>query len=131
MLRSASDFGIPRQDWDEAKEQARAAMIARAKFRGQITYSDLVTKVSAVRFDAHDTRLFHMLGEISIEESDAGRGMLSAVVVHKHGDMEPGAGFFVLANHLGHDAKDHTRFWVDEAKNVYAFWTGARRTISN
>lgn len=106
-------------------------MIGRAKVRGQITYSDLVTKISAVRFDAFDTRLFHLLGEVSVEEHEAGRGMLSAVVVHKHGDMEPGAGFFVLAQHLGFDAKDQTRFWIEQAKEVYAFWTGARRKISN
>ena len=45
-----------------------------------IPYSDLVTKIFAVNFRAHDTRLFHLLGEISVEENELGRGMLSVVV---------------------------------------------------
>ena len=35
-----------------------------------------------------------MLGEISSAEDAAGRGMLTVVVVHKAGDMQPGPGFF-------------------------------------
>lgn len=31
-----------------------------------------------------------------MEEDDAGRGMQSVVVVHKHGDSPPGPGFFGL-----------------------------------
>ena len=42
-----------------------------------------------------------MLDEVSTEEFDGGRGMLSVVVVHKYGDMEPGPGFFKLAESLG------------------------------
>jgi len=126
MLRSASDFGISAQDWDTAKEQARTAMIERAKVRGMIPYSDLVAKIAAVKFLAHDTRLFHLLGQISVEENDAGRGMLSVVVVHKHGDMQPGPGFFVLGQHLGYDTKDLLRFWVEQLKKVHAIWSTAR-----
>jgi hypothetical protein len=131
MLRTASDFGISKPIWDAAKEQARSAMIERARVQGQITYSDLAVKIRAVKFGPHDPRLFHLLGEISVEENEAGHGMLCAVVVHKHGDMGPGAGFFLLAEHLGYDAKDHTKFWIEEAKKVYAFWTDARRKNSN
>ena len=90
MLRTAPDFGISAQDWNAAKEQARAVMIARARLRGMIPYSDLVQQISAVTFAARDTRLFHLLGEISVEENKAGRGMVSVVVVHTHGDMQPG-----------------------------------------
>ncbi len=49
--------------------------------------------------------------------------MLSVVVVHKHGDMEPGPGFFELAKHLGRDTKDLLRFWIDELKKVHAYWS--------
>jgi len=105
MLRSATDFGISVQDWNAAKEEAKAAMIERAKLRGSIPYSDLVAKINAVRFQAHDTRLFHMLGEISVEQEKAGRGMLSVVVVHKGGDMQPGPGFFLLGQHRLRDER--------------------------
>lgn len=127
MLRSASDFGISSQDWNAAKDQARIAMIERAKVRGTIPYSDLVRKISAVRFRPHDTRLFHLLGEISVEENEFGRGMLSVVVVHKHGDMQPGPGFFLLGQHLGYNTGDLLRFWVEQLKKVHAVWSIRRR----
>ena len=38
----------------------------------------------------------------------AGRGMLSVIVVHKVGDMQPGPGFFQLAKKLGRDTSDKT-----------------------
>jgi molybdopterin synthase catalytic subunit len=126
MLRSASDFGISVQNWNAAKEQAREAMIERAKVRGMIPYSELVAKIKAVKFLAHDTRLFHLLGQISVEENDSGRGMLSVVVVHKYGDMQPGPGFFVLAQHLGHDTKDLLKFWVEQLKKIHALWSIAK-----
>jgi hypothetical protein len=122
MLRTASDFKIPQQSWDEAKSQAVAAMIERAKVRGTIPYSDLVQKISAVEFQPHDTRLFHLLGRISVDEDAAGRGMLSVVVVHKRGDMEPGPGFFVLGEHLGYDTRDLLRFWIEQLKRVHAIY---------
>jgi hypothetical protein len=122
MLRSASDFKIPQQDWDAAKSEALAAMMERAKLRGCIAYAVLVAKISAVRFEPFDTRLFHLLGEISVEENAAGRGMLSAVVVHKHGDMQPGPGFFELAKHLGRDTKDLLTIWIEELNKVHAYW---------
>jgi hypothetical protein len=129
MLRSASDFGISAQIWNAAKEEAKAAMIERAKVGGTISYSDLVREISAVRFIARDTLLFHLLGEISMEENAAGRGMLSVVVVHKHGDMRPGPGFFVLGQVLGHDTKDLEKFWIDQLKKVHRFWSS--RSVAN
>ena len=129
MLRSASDFGISQQDWDAAKQQAITAMADRAKLRGMIPYSDLVRMIDTVQFEAHDTRLFHLLGEISVEEDAAGRGMLSVVVVHKNGDMQPGPGFFVLGQHLGHDTNDLLKFWVSELNKVHAHWYRARTKL--
>jgi hypothetical protein len=123
MLRSTSDFGISQQDWDAAKAQARTAMIKKAKQRGMIAYSELVAKISAVKFDAFDTRLFHLLGEISTEEDAEGRGMLSAIVVHKLGDQEPGDGFYELAKSLGRDTHDKLRFWVQEMHRIHAVWS--------
>jgi hypothetical protein len=123
VLKTASDFGISAQEWNTAKEEARAAMIERAKVRGMIPYSDLVTKIHSVKFLAHDTRLFHLLGEISVEENSSGRGLLSVVVVHKNGDMQPGPGFFLLGQHLGYDTKDLLRFWVEQLRKVHAVWS--------
>ena len=37
-----------------------------------IAYSDLVKRIKSIRIEAHDPRLFHMLGEISSEEARRG-----------------------------------------------------------
>jgi len=103
MLWPHTDFGIPSTIWSAAKEQARAAMIRRARSRDIISYSDLAREIGAYAFGPNDEASFHLLGETSSEEDAAGRGMLTAVVVHKTGDMQPGSGFFKLARHLGRD----------------------------
>ena len=118
-----NSFGIADVDWDRAKAEIREVLIKRAKVRGMIPYSELVTKVQAVAFHAYDQRLFRILGELSVEEATAGRGMLSAIVVHKVGDMEPGPGFFKLGAELGRDTSDQTKCWVDEIKLLYSTWS--------
>jgi molybdopterin synthase catalytic subunit len=118
-----ASHGFSQTEWVAAKREARDLMIARAKLRGMIAYSDLVEKISAVHLEAHDQRLFHLLGEISSEEDAAGRGMLSVIVVHKVGDMQPGPGFFELAKQLGRDTSDILKCWVAELKRVYAYWS--------
>jgi hypothetical protein len=123
MLLTGADFGISQQVWNVAKAQARDSMIERAKLRGTIPYSDLVAEINAVKLQAFDKRLFHLLGEVSSEEDKAGRGMLSVVVVHKLGDMEPGPGFYELAKLLGRNTSDKLKFWVDELHKVHAIWS--------
>jgi hypothetical protein len=49
--------------------------------------------------------------------------MLSVIVVHKVGDMQPGRGFFELATQLGRDTSDVVVCWVNELKKVYAHWS--------
>lgn len=131
MLRQGFVQGFPKCDWDAAKEEAKAIMIGRAKVRGMIPYSDLARQIKSLRLEAHDTRLFHMLGEISSEEDAAGRGMLSVIVVHKDGDMQPGPGFFELANTLSRDTSDILECWVNELHRVHAVWSKIPPTIGD
>ncbi len=116
-------FGHSIEAWNDAKHEAINAMVGRARLRGMIPYSDLVAEVKAIKFHPHDTGFHHLLGEISVEESAAGRGMLSVIVVHKHGDMQPGPGFFELAKSLGHKTNDVLAFWVSELKAVHGYWS--------
>jgi hypothetical protein len=123
MLQPGLVHGFESADWDAAKEEARELMVGRAKLRGMITYSDLVKGIKRITLEPHDPRLFHMLGEISSEEDAAGRGMLTVVVVHKLGDMQPGPGFFELARHLHRDTANLLKCWVDELHKVHAWWS--------
>jgi hypothetical protein len=115
-------FGFSEVAWQSAKTEAKAALVARAKVRGMLPYSELVRSIHSIALEPHDVRLFHMLGQLSTEEAEAGRGMITALVVHKTGDMQPGPGFFELAERLGHDASDILAFWIGQVKKVHAYW---------
>lgn len=110
-------------DWKLAKQEVKNLLAKRAKLRGMMTYSELAEKITSIQFEAHDQRLFKLLGEVSSDEDAEGRGMLSVIVVHKHGDMQPGTGFFELAKKLGRDTSDIVGCWIKELKKVHAYWS--------
>ena len=118
--------GIAQSDWDAAKREGHAAMVAAVRSpAGAITYGELATRITAIPFEA-DSHNFHgLLGEISQEENALGRGMLSVVVVHRSGEKrgQPGDGFFKLAQELGRDTHDRLRFWAAELEHVRRAWT--------
>lgn len=119
-----SNFGFTPQEWLALKNEAKEILIACAKRpNGTISYSDLASKLTVARLEARDQRLFHLLGEISEEENAAGRGMLSVIVVHKSGDMQPGPGFFELAKKLGRNTTDILKCWIEELNDVRAYWS--------
>lgn len=121
-----NDYGFSGLDWDAAKDEAKAILIDVARRKGRIAYSELASQIQAIDIVAHDPRMFHLLGEISVEEEKTGRGMLTAIVVHKSGDMQPGPGFFELAKSLGKDTSDVLVCWVNEFNRVHDYW--ANRT---
>jgi len=121
-----NDYGFAGAQWESAKEQAKAVLSEVATRKGRIAYSELVEQITALSLEPHDPRLFHLLGEISTEEDHAGRGMLTAIVVHKSGDMQPGPGFFELAKSLGKNTKDPLVCWITEFNKVHDYWANQR-----
>lgn len=128
-MLSKANFGVPASQWEAAKAEARAIMIERAKQRKTIFYSELVSHLRSLVMEAHDPRLFHLLGEISIAEDSEARGMLTVVVVHKS-DGLPGAGFFELAKTLGRDTTDRSKCSMTELKSVHDIWGRNHRSAS-
>ena len=118
-------FGFAQSDWDAAKHEAHAAMVAAVQSAaGIISYGDLTAKIATIHFEP-DAHIFHeLLGQISKAENEEGRGMLSVVVVHKSGDKrgQPGDGFFKLAQELGRDVHDRLEFWATELRYVRNAW---------
>jgi hypothetical protein len=106
--------------WNAAKAEAKSVLEKVAKAGSDlIFYSELNRKIISIRFepDGHD---FHgLLGQLSEESDEEGKGMISALVVHKE-DRRPGKGFFTLAKALGRDVSDTDKCWADEVKRVYA-----------
>ncbi len=115
-------LGYPEDKWNAAKEEIRTILIATAKAQGTIAYSELVEKVTAIDIPARGQVISHILDEISREEDTRGRGMLTVLVVHKHGKQRPGPGFFELAKDLGRDTSNKDKCWLDELNKVYAYW---------
>lgn len=120
---SNSNYTAAQSQWDQAKSEVKKILSDRAGLRGMMSYSELVSTMQSLKFDAHDPQLFRLLDEVSSEEDAAGRGMLTVIVVHKVGDMQPGHGFFELAKRLGRNTKDILRCWVDELHRVHAVWS--------
>ncbi len=124
-----NEYGFSGSDWDAAKEEAKAILIGVARRKGRIAYSELAAQIQAIKIEAHDPRMFHLLGEISSEEDRADRGMLTAIVVHKSGDMQPGPGFFELAKSLGKDTSDLLACWVNEFNRVHNYWANKAKNV--
>ena len=121
---TTTKYGYEPHEWEEAKTEMRTALVERAKVRGMIPYSELVEKITTIELEPNSFALAAMLGEVSTEEAEADRGMLSVLVVHKVGDMQPGPGFFELAGELGRDTSDILKCWVEELKKVHRVWSG-------
>ena len=101
-------YGYKWSDWVKAAEEMRRILIDHARSGQPIYYSDLARRIQAIQLDPHSFAMAALLGEISTEEYEAGRGMLSALAVSKS-DGFPAAGFFNLAEDLGLDTSDREK----------------------
>jgi hypothetical protein len=107
-------YGYQADIWEKAKSEAIRTIVHKGS---TISYSELAANIRSIAFDPHDHGFHYLLGQISVEEDAAGRGMLSALVVHKLDGM-PGEGFWDLAQTLGRDIKDRVRCWSRETELV-------------
>ncbi|MCA9500577.1 MAG: hypothetical protein KC588_15395 [Nitrospira sp.] len=117
-------YGFPEEAWDRAIDQAHAVLVQIARSEDLISYSNLCSRIPAIQLEPHSYAMREFLGEISTAEHHRGKGLLSVVVVYKHGDQHPGPGFFELARGLGYQVDDETQFWIDQLRVVYAVHRG-------
>jgi len=114
--------------YTEEHIRLREILIKVAKRKGIITYTDLI-KQAKVRLDMsipYDRgQLGHLLGEISWNEAQEGRPMLSSVALHA-GDYKQGQGFFDLAEEIYSISLDNEdkriKFGMDEMNKTHTFW---------
>lgn len=114
-------FGYSLAAWESAKEQMREVLIETARRRDLISYTDLAEQVSAIRVEAHDYAMNHLLGEISTDDHEHGHGMHSALVVYKD-EQRPGPGFYTLARQLGQTVRDEDEYWLRELHSAWEDW---------
>jgi hypothetical protein len=122
IARVANYFDYPDSEWERGKAEMTSILQRVAAKRGMIAYSELASQTTTIRVEAFGMPMSEMLGEIGTEENAAKRGILTVVVVHKSGDMEPGVGFYELAQSLGRDTSDHMKLWVLELHKVHDYW---------
>ena len=127
--RKKDDSGAHRP-WADRKRDHIEALAAAPTDARAVVLADKLHNLTSIRFDLDDVAYHKMLGEISEEEDAQGRGLLSAIVVHKTGDQEPGTGFYELAEALGRNVSDRLRCWTDEVKLAYQVWANLKTNVN-
>lgn len=110
---------------DEAQLELRVILEQTARRHDTITYEEAGRAISMKPLAAGDPLLHQLLKWIMEQEYQAGRGMLSAVVVHKGGNQIPGADFFRQAcrlKSLASEPDDKHEFWQHEVDRVWDYW---------
>jgi hypothetical protein len=112
---------LSQQEYDLAYKQAVTLMRERASRKRLVTYKEISQYITACnpRLDPH-FEVGALVGYISQDECEAGRGMLSAIVVRED-DQTPGLGFYVCARELGLPVRgeEDLALWVEQLNLVY------------
>lgn len=106
--------------YDELLRLGRARRLA--------AYSD-VSPLVGLSMEREEDRdeIARLLGEIAVHEHGQGRPMLTALVVHRGNDNNPGEGFFAIAQELGlyngsRDQITRLTFWANQVTEVHNHW---------
>ena len=138
-------YGFSEEEWQSLKELLTRILVERVRSDNlTIAYSEL-TQAAVSQLQSRPTlsaktkdvltpessALAAILGEISNDSCNASpdHGMLSVIVVHKHGDFRPGKGFFEYAEKLGRLPRgasddDKEALWVEELRLVQRSYRG-------
>ena len=121
MKRSewAAQLGYSQEQWGAARDELREAILEAARDRTMTNYTDVSAKVTAIPVTPRSPALFHLLGEVLEEEYKTTGLALTALVVHRAGDMEPGSGFYRMARKAGATFSDPHEFWVRQVKAIF------------
>jgi hypothetical protein len=123
MLREGFDHGFAQSDWDAAKDETRHMMIECARSRRMIPYSDPFGGLPASVFRRTTRGCRTFLERLRPKKMSEAGPPLTVVAVHKSGNVQPGPGFFELAQSRGRNTSNIVECWVGEFKKVFAYWT--------
>jgi len=103
-------------------------LVRLAKNNFLAAYSEVALLIGLSMDNEEDrNEIADLLGEIAVHEYKAGRPMLTALVVHRGNDNNPGEGFFSIAHELGlyngsRDSMDRLIFWSNQVTEVHNHW---------
>ena len=116
-------YGLTHEQWHEASKEMRKILITRVKRNATVYYSELTERLLHIaNIEPHSYAMASMLGEISVNEYNSGRPLLSAVAILKV-DNIPGGGFFSMAESLGFEFSDKVEFWIQEFNRCHKYWS--------
>jgi hypothetical protein len=119
MRRSNYQFGLSDEEWSAAKDEVRSAILEAAYERRMTWYGEIASKVSSIQLDPYSSLMNHLLGDVFFDEHEAGRPALTSIVTHKHGDKEPGNGFYQMARELSYQISEPFVFWSTQVQEVF------------
>jgi hypothetical protein len=116
-------WGYSLDDWAAACEQARTALIAHARARETIAYSELCEELTVASFRPYSWALMALIDEVCRDEDERTGAVLATLVVRRDTRM-PGDGYFAWAARTGADVSDRDAFWRAQAERVWDAYTG-------
>ena len=102
----ATTYGYSTSEWEATRAWIARRLRRVAADQATITYSDLCTEMGragVLALDPHGSALAGILGQVNVLEHEADAPLISALVVHKAGDWQPGVGFWSFAREIGVD----------------------------
>jgi hypothetical protein len=122
-------YGYSQGEWESARDWTTRRLRKVARDRTTIPYSDLSSEMAQageIPLEPHSSALAALLGHVNLLEYEEGRPLISALVIYKGGDAEPGPGFWNFAKALGIDVGSGSQarldFWSREVERCYECW---------
>ena len=106
---------------DKVRKAVTSKLTEIAGQRELITYTELsrwIEDETGNSVPANSSKMNDMLDEIGKRENQAGRGLLSALVVRQK-ERTPGRGFYKSAEDCGTTDEEQREFWQKEVNKVY------------
>jgi len=116
-------WGVPLEEWAQARREAREAIVHAARERTVVTYSGLCEAIQAATFRPYSWALMGLIDEACREEDEV-HGVTTATLVVRKDSGRPGEGYFIWAERSGLDVSDREAFWSAEAERVWRAYEG-------
>lgn len=119
------------QIWTRATTELQTLLEAVAHQQRLVTYTDVVSEISAISMEPRSTELARLMCERTAADAQEDRPLLSSIVIGRRTNR-PGRGFFDFARKF-FQFEDEETFWLTEVSAVHEAYrrrSRRRRTLS-
>jgi len=118
---SETRFGFPMGVWNAIVVEAQEILVACAKNRETITYSELSRQIKTAHVPYHRYKMVGLLDEVDSGAYAKASSSLATLVVRKS-DGLPGGGYFSNKFPEGTPIEDLRAYWQTEFEQTCADW---------